>query len=308
MQWLQLHHTEEFFLYIDTWDPHEPWDAPTYYSRLYMPDHDGEVVQPPYGYWQEAPGYTEEKVAKARASYAGEVTMVDTWIGYLLRMVENMGLTDDTAIIFTSDHGFYFGEHGGLFGKMTFAKRPDGTMFKHGDPGSAWTFSPLYEETTSIPLIVHVPGAEPNVYNGLTSAIDVMPTVLEVLGQDTPGWVEGSSLLPKVRDTSTPGREFTVTTVPFADPGDPVRSVDNFRRKLESSLVTTISTDEWVLLYTTDEGMSQLYHLPTDPGQQNNVIAANPDVARGVHQNLVKFMRDTNLPESRIQPRLELRM
>ena len=127
MQWLQLHHTEDFFLYIDTWDPHEPWDAPTYYSRLYMPDHDGEVVQPPYGYWQEAPGYTEEKVAKARAAYAGEVTMVDTWIGYLLRMVENMGLTEETAIIFTSDHGFYFGEHGGLFGKMTFAKRPDGS-------------------------------------------------------------------------------------------------------------------------------------------------------------------------------------
>ena len=308
MQWLQLHHTEDFFLYIDTWDPHEPWDAPTYYSRLYMPDHDGEVVQPPYGYWQEAPGYTEEKVAKARAAYAGEVTMVDTWIGYLLRMVENMGLTEETAIIFTSDHGFYFGEHGGLFGKMTFAKRPDGTMYQHGDPGSAWTFSPLYEETTSIPLIVHVPGAEPNVYNGLTSAIDVMPTVLEVLGQDIPGWVEGSSLLTKVRDTSTPGREFTVTTVPFADPGDPVRSVDNFRRKLASSLVTTVSTDEWVLLYTTDEGMSQLYHLPTDPGQVNNVIADNPDVARGVHQYLVNFMRDTNLPDRRIQPRLELRM
>ena len=151
---------------------------------------------------------------------------------------------------------------------MTFAKRPDGTMFQHGDPGSAWTFSPLYEETTSIPLIVHVPGAEPNVYNGLTSAIDVMPTVLEVLGQDIPEWVEGKSLLSNVRDTSTPGREFTVTTVPFADPGDPVRSVDNFRRKLESSLVTTVSTDEWVLLYTTDEGMSQLYHLPTDPGQE----------------------------------------
>ena len=68
--------------------------------------------------------------------------MVDTWIGYLLRMVENMGLTENTAIIFTSDHGFYFGEHGGLFGKMTFAKRPDGTMYRHGDPGSAWTFSP----------------------------------------------------------------------------------------------------------------------------------------------------------------------
>ena len=72
--------------------------------------------------------------------------------------------------------------------------------------------------------------------------------------------------------------------------------------------MTTVSTDEWVLLYTTDEGMSQLYHLPTDPGQVNNVIDDNVDVARGVHQNLVKFMLDTNLPERRIQPRLELKM
>ena len=109
MEWLQLHHQEDFFLYIDTWDPHEPWDAPAYYSRMYLPEHDGEVIQPPYGYWMDVPGYTKDHVTKARAAYAGEVTMVDTWIGYLLRMVENMGLMEETAIIFTSDHGFYFG-------------------------------------------------------------------------------------------------------------------------------------------------------------------------------------------------------
>ena len=59
--------------------------------------------------------------------------MVDTWIGYLLRKVENMGLKEKTAVIFTSDHGFYFGEHGGLFGKMTFAKRADGSLYRHGE-------------------------------------------------------------------------------------------------------------------------------------------------------------------------------
>lgn len=111
-----------------------------------------------------------------------------------------------------------------------------------------------------------------------------------------------------VFDPSTDGRPFTVTTVPFADPGDPVRSVDNFRRKLASSLVTTISTDEWVLLYTTDEGRSQLYHLPSDPGQERNVISDNLDVARGIHRNLVQFMHDTNLPERLMRPRLDLRM
>ena len=139
MRWLELHSKEDFFLYIDTWDPHEPWDAPTYYTELYLPGYDGEVVRPTYGYWRDEPGYTEERVATAHATYCGEVTMVDTWVGYLLRLVENMGLMENTAIIFTSDHGFYFGEHGGLFGKMTLARQADGTLYEGGD---RWDFCP----------------------------------------------------------------------------------------------------------------------------------------------------------------------
>jgi arylsulfatase A-like enzyme len=64
--------------------------------------------------------------------------MVDTWIGYLLRLVENMGLMEETAVVFTSAHGFYFGEHGGRFGKMTFARREDGRLFEHGDADGRW--------------------------------------------------------------------------------------------------------------------------------------------------------------------------
>ena len=308
MEWLQLHHQEDFFLYIDTWDPHEQWDAPAYYSRMYLPEHDGEVIQPPYGYWWDVPGYTEDHVAKARAAYAGEVTMVDTWIGYLLRMVENMGLMEDTAVIFTSDHGFYFGEHGGLFGKMTFGKNPEGGRYSHGDPMSTWDFSPLYEELTSIPLVIYVPGAEPGAYNGLTSAIDVMPTVLDYLNQDIPDWVEGNSLLPKVYDKASPGRDFTVTTVPFANPGDSVHSVDNFMRSLDVGLVTTISTEEWSLLYSGDEGRSELYNLVRDLAQTNNIIGENIDTAKDIHDHLLKFMKDTNVPTYLQKPREQLRV
>ena len=205
MEWLQLHYKEDFFLYVDTWDPHEPWDAPSYYTEMYMPGYDGEVVQPIYGRWQDSPGFTEQRVRKALATYKGEVTMVDTWVGHLLRTVENMGLMENTAIVFTSDHGFYFGEHGGQFGKMTFAKQPDGYLYGHGDPNARWDFSPLYEEIVLVPLLVYVPGASPGVYRGLTSAIDVMPTVLDVMGKAIPGYVEGVSLLPKIHDPSLPG-------------------------------------------------------------------------------------------------------
>jgi len=141
MEWLERHYQEDFFLCIDTWDPHEPWEAPNYYVEQYWPDYDGEIIQPRYSYWQDVPGFTEEIVKKAHATYCGEITMVDTWIGYLLRRVENMALMENTAIIFTSDHGFYFGEHGGLFGKMCFTKRPDGRLYAHGEEGSGWDHS-----------------------------------------------------------------------------------------------------------------------------------------------------------------------
>ena len=110
---------------------------------------------------------------KGHATYCGEITMVDTWLGFLLKSVENMGLTDRTAVIFTTDHGFYFGEHGGLFGKMNSGKFPDGTLRPYGEPGSTWAHSPLFEELIHIPLLIRVPGLPVGVYQGLSSAIDV---------------------------------------------------------------------------------------------------------------------------------------
>jgi arylsulfatase A-like enzyme len=220
-----------------------------------------------------------------------------------------MGLADNTAIIFTSDHGFYFGEHGGRFGKMTFGKRPDGRLYAHGDPDSQWDFSPLYEEVSAIPLLVHVPGTAPGVAAPLTAAVDVMPTVLDIVDTEIPNWVDGRSLLPAIRGSSRfQGREFAVSTVPFANPGDRVSSVDNISRPLTAGIVTTITSAEWSLLYSVDAGTSELYYLPSDPNQLNNVIAANENTAREHHRMLVRFMKETNLPESLITPRMELRL
>ena len=182
MQWLEHHYKDDFFLYIDTWDPHEPWDAPSHYTELYWPEYDGEVVLPLYGNWHDVPGFDEEKLRKGHATYCGEVTMVDTWLGYLLKSVENMGLMEKTAIIFTTDHGFYFGEHGGLFGKMTSGTSPDGTLRPYGESGSTWSYSPLFEELIHLPLLIYVPGITPGAYRGLSSAVDVMPTVLDLDG------------------------------------------------------------------------------------------------------------------------------
>jgi arylsulfatase A-like enzyme len=133
-----------------------------------------------------------------------------------------------------------------------------------------------------------------------------MPTVLEVLGCGIPDFVEGQSLLPKIDDATTSGREFTVSSIPFANPGDPVRSVDNLLRMLKAPTVTTITSDNYSLLYSPEEGQSKLYDLSLDPGQQKDIISDQPDLGKELHQYLVKFMRDTHVVEYLLKPRLKL--
>ncbi|HET7480317.1 MAG TPA: sulfatase, partial [Rubrobacteraceae bacterium] len=52
--WLERQHDEQFFLYVDTWDPHEPWDAPDYYTSRYHAGYDGRQIYPSYGRWEQA--------------------------------------------------------------------------------------------------------------------------------------------------------------------------------------------------------------------------------------------------------------
>lgn len=307
MGWLEQHYKEDFFLYIDAWDPHEPWDAPNYYTELYWPGYDGELIDPLYSYWQDVPGFTEEKVKKAHACYCGELTMVDTWVGYFLRQVENMGLMEKTAIIFTTDHGFYFGEHGGLFGKMTRAKPSAVPYWEEIGRAGGWTRSPLYEEAIACPLLIYLPGVQPGVCHGLTSAIDLMPTVLDVMGQGVPAQVDGRSLLSMIQDTNLKGREFVISAGPFSNPADTASLVDSQTRLDTAGSDTTVTTDEWSLLYSVT-GAPLLYHLPSDPQQEKNIISQRPEVAGELHQLLVKFMDETNLPPHLREPRLELKL
>ena len=153
-----------------------------------------------------------------------------------------------------------------------------------------------------------MPGLPAGNHEGLSSAIDVMPTVLDLLGMEVPSFVQGRSLTPGMRAGSTTGREFVVSSLPFANPGDPVHSVDNLLRPLSDYPVTTVTTRDWSLLFSPEEGVSQLYHLSSDPGQVHNVIETRKDIAVELHRLLVRFMRETEVPERLLKPRLELRI
>ena len=133
-----------------------------------------------------------------------------------------------------------------------------------------------------------------------------MPTVLDMMGLEAPSWVEGRSLLGKMRDPSLPGRDFTVTTVPFANPGDAVHAVDDRRRRMSHANVTTVTTDDWALLYSPGDTRSELYNLKGDPKQESNVIAQYPDRAEAIHEQLVGFMRETGLAPHMLEYRKQL--
>src|SRR5919202_1445091 len=199
-RWLERHHDEQFFLYVDTWDPHEPWDAPDYYTARYREGYAGEQVSYPcYGKWKES-GCTEDEVDLAHAAYCGEVTMVDFWIGRLLAKLDALGLRENTLVFFTSDHGFYFGEHE-YFGKAEWVHDP-GAVIAEGSEVPEWFsrswlltigWSPLYQELTRVPLIVRTPGVAPGRRRALTTAPDIPATILELAGVEAPPEVQGSS-------------------------------------------------------------------------------------------------------------------
>jgi len=246
------------------------------------------------------------KVREAHAFYCGEVTMVDSWFGRFVRCLEDMDLMNKTAIIFTSDHGTYHGEHGGLFGKHPRRVLSDGTIAQGQTPFHG--YSPLYEEVVATPLLIYVPNMPPGVYSGLTSAIDIAPTVLDILGQEIPADMEGRSLLPAAKDSSVPGREYVVSGQPLRNKATSIIWVDGQVHSMENDSSETVTTDEWSLIYAVEPGMSELFHLSSDPKQEKNVINEHPEVARELHQLLVKSMRDHNVSSEFLNPRSELKL
>ncbi|HIC89212.1 MAG TPA: sulfatase, partial [Anaerolineae bacterium] len=141
-RWLERNRKARFFMYVDTFDPHEPWDPPAHYLERYEQGYEGEeVIYPRYDRWADF--MTEAELKHCRNLYAGEVSLVDRWIGFLLERVEDLGLLEGTAIIITSDHGFYLGEHG-YIGKSLIR-------------GTRHQSLPLYPEVSRIPLLIRLP-------------------------------------------------------------------------------------------------------------------------------------------------------
>ena len=102
---------------------------------------------------------------------------------------------------------------------MSSDKYPDGTLRPYDEMGSQWSYSPLFEELVHLPLLIRAPGVSPGVHSGLSSAIDVMPTVLDLLGVAIPDFVQGRSLAPALGDATRSGRDLRGQQHPIRQSG-----------------------------------------------------------------------------------------
>src|SRR5215212_5260948 len=239
-RWLERHHDEQFFLYVDTWDPHEPWDAPDYYTARYREGYAGEQLYPCYGKWEDA-GLTEDDVDLAHATYCGEVSMVDFWIGRLLAKLDVLGLRENTLVFFTSDHGFYFGEHG-YFGKAEWEHEPEAAVTQDSSVpewlAESWLLtveqSPLYRELTNVPLMVRGPGLEPGRRSAMTTAPDLAPTVMELTGLGgVPTTMTGDSFGGVLDGSRNEHRPLVVSSWPlYLAKGEIITAVDSKARRI----------------------------------------------------------------------------
>ena len=177
MRFLEDNRRDDFFLAIDCFDPHEPWDPPPWYTQLYDPGYgDQDLIWPPYGPTDDL---TRPEIDHVRALYAGEVTMVDKWFGLFVAKMRDLGLLDDTLLIVISDHGHSLGEHG-VIGKLGRCQ---------------------YPELVDIIFMIRQPGATRGgqVIHDFVYDHDILPTALTQLGIESPRSVDGRDLGPLIR-------------------------------------------------------------------------------------------------------------
>ena len=285
MEWIEDNSTlDGFLLWVDTWDPHEPFDPPAHYLAMYDdPAYDGQdIIFPQYG---RCDYMTPAELDHVRALYAGEVTMVDTWVGCLLDTVERLGLLDRTLILHMSDHGHLFGDHG-----------------LEGKPGGQLGL--LFEPTTRIPLMMRHPeglGAGERI-QPIVQPTDILPTILEFLDVPIPDTVQGKSIWPLVRgemehlhDYAFSGRYplgtmYSYTATAFDGWAGPDRITEPL----------TVTTGEWAYICAPKPWPSHLYNLRDDPGQLRNVIDQYPEIAGELKEALLTCLKESGAPPDRI--------
>ena len=234
------------FLYVHAMDPHNPYGPPEpFYSQF---SGSGPVTDPHGVGWNEA--------GPLRDLYDGEIAFTDHNFGQLLDKLKSLGLYEDSLIIFLSDHGEEFREHGGLF---------------HG-------YS-LYEEQVHVPLIVKLPRGA---HAGRRVAapvrlLDVLPTLCAMLGLEGGPHMDGASFLTLLQQGADPAWAPVLYAEEHHD-GMVMRSLrtGNFK------VVDTLEPD----LYF------EMYDLEADPGETRDIAGLRPGELAAMLAAMDRFAAD----------------
>jgi choline-sulfatase len=223
-----------FFLFVHYYDPHAPYVPPEPFSGRF-----------PVG--EEAPPLVAEI-----ARYDEEIAYTDSQVGVLLDALDELGLSAETLVIVTADHGEGLMDHGHM---------------AHG--------AQIYEEQVRVPLLVRLPGVVPADLRdaGPAELLDVAPTALELMG--VPGAPErfgGRSLAAALRGEAS------------LDPDHPVRLfrrhyAEREGRERPRGEQDGVRLGRWKYIERPSEGEPELYDLEADPGERRNLIHWRPDVA-----------------------------
>ena len=246
-----------FFLWIDCFDPHEPWDPPPAYAEMYRDRWDYDRYL--FGYPIEVSRIRESDYSAIRALYAAEVTYTDRWAGIFLEKVRSLGLDDTTIVVYCSDHGTHLGEFGCV------QKTP----------------SLLTSAVTGLPLAIRHPEASlrGRRVRGYVGPQDYMPTIMALLGiEDLPG-VQGKDFWPLVH---APGDRLYERAFSGYDSFAGVRD-----RKW-------LYFQNW---RGSESGQGPaLFDLESDPGEERNVVADHISIAEELRGLIGEHMQVSAIP------------
>ncbi len=279
-----------FFLHCSFPDPHHPVSPPGKYREMYNPDdielpsnfHDLEnlythpylkthMENPPFrgGLLREE---TEENVKRFIAFNYGAVSLIDNAIGEILASLEKSGLSKNTMVIFTSDHGDYMGSHG--------------LCLKGPSP---------FNDTLQIPLIWNVPGVtHPGVSDALISSVDIPKTILELLNikeRYRPPGMQGYNMKPVLEDPTTKLRDcLLITEDEEVGPKGP----------LYTRVIHLVTEDYKISKFAELPGYGDIYNRRNDKEELNNLWDKEIDLR---HELVDKLLHEYMMTRSRFPTR-----
>jgi arylsulfatase A-like enzyme len=261
---------DDFFLYIQLWDPHGPYKRTTSEVERFR----GEIPEPDYPTaeqidshqaWDARMSAGDMGISKRRdllemlANYCAEIRYMDTHLSRLFEYLRDVDLYDESLVLFASDHGEEFGERG-----------------IYRDHGST------HEATQRVPLLIKPPKSQPlenSTTDELVTNIDLAPTILDYFDIDPPAEWQGHSLRSIIEDDYGEWRDLIV-----AEHGVHIiqRSVITHEWKFTKTLHPSV-WDEY-------EDKLQLYDLPNDPYEQTNVASDHPDLVTNLEKEMAYWI------------------